>query len=117
MTTTIGIKFKDGVILAADRQVSSETFVASKYGEKIHKVFDNIGVTIAGLVSDAINLVERLRAEFKLYYYDKKRPISVDAASQLASKIIYNMFRTGRPFYTQMLLAGITNGYGPKLYV
>ncbi|MBD3228736.1 MAG: proteasome subunit beta [Candidatus Lokiarchaeota archaeon] len=117
MTTTIGIKFKDGIILAADKQVSSDNFVASKYGEKIHQVDENIGCTIAGLVADAMNLIETLRAEFKLYYFDKKRPIPVESSAQLASKIFYRMFRGGRPYYTQMLLGGITNGTGPKLYV
>ena len=117
MTTTIGIKYKDGVILTADRQVSSENFVASKYGEKVYQLDKNIGVTIAGLVADAVNLVERLKAEFKLYYFDKKRSISIETASQLTGKIFYSMFRSGRPFYTQMLLGGITNGSDPKLYV
>jgi proteasome beta subunit len=122
MTTTIGIKYKDGIILAADRQVSSENFIASKYGEKIHQVDRNIAVTIAGLVADAINLVERLKAEFKLYYYDKKRPISIEHAARLASNIFYGGFRGGRPLYTQILIGGFTihNGDGngtPKLYV
>ncbi|MHA1268495.1 MAG: proteasome subunit beta [Candidatus Helarchaeota archaeon] len=115
MTTTIGIKYKDGIILAADRQVSSENFVASKYGEKIYQLDKNIGITIAGLVADAVNLVERLKAEYKLYYLSKKRQISIDTASQLASKIFYSMFRGGRPLFTQILLGGITDI--PKLYV
>ena len=122
MTTTIGIKYKDGIIFAADRQVSSENFIASKYGEKIHQVDKGIGVTIAGLVADAVNLVERLKAEFKLYFYDKKRPISIEMAARLTSNIFYSGFRSGRPLYTQILIGGFTihNGNGhnvPKLYV
>ncbi|GAH64248.1 unnamed protein product, partial [marine sediment metagenome] len=89
MTTTIGIKYKDGIILAADRQVSSDNFVASKYGDKIYQVDKTTGVTIAGLVADAVNLVERLRAEFKLYYYERRKQISIENASRLASNIFY----------------------------
>ncbi len=124
MTTTIGIKYKDGIILAADRQVSSENFVASKYGEKIHQINPNTGMTIAGLVADAINLVERLRAEFKLYKLERKRPISIEHAARLASNIFYGTFRGGRPLYTQVLMGGFTSngrkaGYQPepKLFV
>lgn len=120
MTTTIGIKYKNGIILAADRQVSSENFVASKYGDKIYQVDKNIGVTISGLVADAINLVERLKAEFKLYYFDKKRSIPIENAARLASNIFYGVFRGGRPFYTQILIGGFTNSHQiptPKLYV
>ena len=95
MTTTIGIKYKDGIILAADRQVSSENFVASKTGDKIYQVDKTIGVTISGLVADAYNLVERLKAEFKLYYYDKKRSIPIENAARLASNIFYGTFRGG----------------------
>lgn len=121
MTTTIGIKYKDGIILAADRQVSTENFVASKKGEKIYQVDQNTGVTISGLVADAFNLVERLKAEFKLYYYDRKRPIPIENAARLASNIFYGVFRGGRPLYAQVLIAGFsTNGHTysePKLYV
>ncbi len=123
MTTTIGIKYKDGIILAADRQVSSDNFVASKYGDKIYQVDKTTGVTIAGLVADAVNLVERLRAEFKLYYYERRKQISIENASRLASNIFYGTFRGGRPLYTQVLIAGFTsNGHNghlpePKLYV
>ncbi|MHA1357197.1 MAG: proteasome subunit beta [Candidatus Helarchaeota archaeon] len=124
MTTTIGIKYKNGIILAADRQVSSENFVASKYGEKIHQIDKNIGMTIAGLVADAINLVERLRAEFKLYALERRRAISIEHAARLASNIFYGTFRGGRPLYTQVLIGGFSsNGTKtdsqtqPKLYV
>ena len=121
MTTTIGIKYKDGIIFAADRQVSSENFVASKYGEKIYQVDKSIGVTISGLVSDAVNLVERLKAEFKLYFYEKKKSIPIETASRLASIIFYGTFRGGRPFYAQILIGGLNNGQSsspcPKLYV
>ncbi|MHA1265779.1 MAG: proteasome subunit beta [Candidatus Helarchaeota archaeon] len=122
MTTTIGVKYKDGIILAADRQVSSENFVASKMGEKIYQVDKTTGVTISGLVADAYNLVERLKAEFKLYYYEKKRPISIEHAARLASNIFYGVFRGGRPLYAQVLIGGFsTNTHGqlpsPKLFV
>ncbi|MHA1651512.1 MAG: proteasome subunit beta [Candidatus Helarchaeota archaeon] len=121
MTTTIGLVFKDGIVLAADRQVSSENFVASKYGEKIYQVDKTTGVTIAGLVADAVNLVERLKAEFKLYYFEKKRQISIDKAARLASNIFYGIFRGGRPLYTQILIGGFTNNGResptPKLFV
>ena len=115
MTTTIGIKYKDGIILAADRQVSSENFVASKTGDKIYQVDKTIGVTISGLVADAYNLVERLKAEFKLYYYDKKRSIPIENAARLASNIFYGTFRGGRPLYAQVLIGGFSgNGHTPN---
>jgi proteasome beta subunit len=47
MTTIVGIKVKDGVVLAADKRASKGFFVGSKATEKIYKIDENVGVAIA----------------------------------------------------------------------
>ena len=70
MTTTLGLVSYDAVVIAADRRVSAGTsFIASKQGKKIHKIDEFIGISIAGLVSDAQDIIDRLRAEFRLYRF------------------------------------------------
>ncbi|NHI94019.1 MAG: proteasome subunit beta [Candidatus Lokiarchaeota archaeon] len=119
MTTTLGIISNDGVILAADRRVSAgESFIASKQGEKIHKIDEFIGISIAGLVSDAQDLIDRLRAEFKLYKYERGYQISLSAAAQLTAKIFHSSFRQGMPLYTEIIIAGLDKEKNePHLYV
>ena len=59
-TTGLAMRFKDGVIIAADRRVSAGYYIASSQGKKIHKLTERIGIAISGLVSDAMALVELL---------------------------------------------------------
>ncbi|MHA1786301.1 MAG: proteasome subunit beta [Candidatus Helarchaeota archaeon] len=108
MTTTLGIVSNDGIILAADRRVSAgASFIASKQGKKIHKIDDFIGISIAGLVSDAQDLIDRLRAEFKIYKFERGYQISLEAAAQLTAKIFHGSFRRGMPLYTEIIIGGI----------
>ena len=119
MTTTLGLVSNDGVIIAADRRVSAgNSFIASKQGVKIHKIDDFIGISIAGLVSDAQDLIDRLRAEFKLYEYERGYKISLEAAAQLTAKIFHGSFRRGMPLYTEIIIAGFDKEKSePHLYV
>ena len=56
-TTTVGVTFKDGVILAADKRATYGTFIAAKDVDKIQVIAPNIAMTIAGGVGDAQSLV------------------------------------------------------------
>ncbi|MGB6528085.1 MAG: hypothetical protein WCC17_09830 [Candidatus Nitrosopolaris sp.] len=52
---------KDGVVLAADTRASAGFFIADKHVMKIQKVDKHIGMTMAGGVADAQNLVDIMR--------------------------------------------------------
>jgi len=52
-TTTIGVVCEDGVILASDTRVTMGFYVAHKFGKKVYKIDDGLGMTIAGTVADA----------------------------------------------------------------
>ena len=43
-TTTLGLVYKDGVILAADRRATADHIVANKNAEKVMSISSNIGV-------------------------------------------------------------------------
>ena len=51
-TTTLGLVYKDGVILAADRRATADHIVANKNAEKVMAISDSIGITTAGMVAD-----------------------------------------------------------------
>ncbi|MDD1669586.1 MAG: proteasome subunit beta, partial [Methanomicrobiales archaeon] len=55
-TTTIGLVFKDGVILATERRATMGYLVASKKAKKVYQIADRIGMTTAGGVGDAQQL-------------------------------------------------------------
>ncbi len=111
-TTTVGVAFKDFVVLAADRRATSGYFIAHKRAEKIHRIDDHVAATIAGYVGDAQWLVERLRAEARLYKNSVGEPISVSSLATLASVLLFS----NRPYLiAQMLIGGVDSG-GTSLY-
>lgn len=51
-TTIVGLKFKDGIVLAADTRATAGTIVAEKNCQKIHYIADNIYCCGAGTAAD-----------------------------------------------------------------
>jgi len=112
--TTIGVVFKDGVILAAEKRVSYGSFIISKGGKKVFKITDTIGAACAGLVSDMQSLVRDVEAYASLYRLDSNRPITVRATAKLMANVLFDS--RFMPLITQTVVAGIDDE-GASLYV
>ncbi|MFA4824153.1 MAG: archaeal proteasome endopeptidase complex subunit beta [Methanoregula sp.] len=112
-TTTIGIVFKDGVILATEKRATMGYMIASKKAKKVYKVADRIGMTTAGGVGDAQQLARILTVECNLYQIRRSRSITVGASATLLS----NYLNQNRyfPYYVQLLVGGIDEN-GPSVY-
>lgn len=111
-TTTVGIKGKDFVILAAERKATMGYLVASKHTKKIIQLDDHVGMTIAGSVGDAQALERYIKAEMKLYELEESRKIPVKAVATLVSNILYA--RSYFPYYVQLLIGGYDSE--PRLF-
>ncbi|MBI2576744.1 proteasome subunit beta [Candidatus Woesearchaeota archaeon] len=92
-TTTVGLVCRDGVVLCADKRVTSGYLIAHKKYEKVVQVTDNIAVTVAGTVSDVQLLVKLLRAEVKLKDLRSGRTTSVSEGVNLLSSMVYHNIR------------------------
>ncbi len=112
--TTVGVVFKDGVILAAEKRVTYGYFVMSKGGKKVFKITDNIGVACAGLVGDMQILAKEMEAQASLYSMDVGRKISVRSAAKLMANVLFN--RRYAPLITQTIVGGLDEE-GPSIYV
>ncbi|NLN71760.1 MAG: archaeal proteasome endopeptidase complex subunit beta [Thermoplasmatales archaeon] len=99
-TTTIGLKCKDGVIMASERRATMGNIIAHSNVQKVYRIADNIGMTIAGLVGDAQLMVRYAQSEVALYSMKRGEPMSIRAASTLIS----NMIRQG--FYVGLIVGG-----------
>src|SRR6187200_3732902 len=66
-TTTCALTCKDGVVLAADTRASAGYFIVDRNVMKIQNIDEHLGMTIAGGVADAQNLVDLLRYNANLY--------------------------------------------------
>jgi len=104
-TTTCGLTCKDGVVLTADTRASAGFFIADKHVMKIQKVDNHIGMTMAGGVADAQNLVDIMRYNSNIYRLTSKEPIPIKSAARLCSNVLFNQ-RTF-PFFVQIILAGV----------
>jgi proteasome beta subunit len=69
-TTTVGIKAKDGVVLCADMRASAGYFIANNNTMKIQQIDLHAGLTLAGGVADAQNIVDVLRYHSNLHMAD-----------------------------------------------
>jgi proteasome beta subunit len=113
-TTTIGMKFKDGVLIAADKRATAGNLIVDKKAHKVHVVTDNLALTIAGSVSDAQRIVMLIKSELKLISLQTGRVNNVKEAAHLLGNIVYSKIRqpSMMPAIAHFLLAGKdTQGY------
>jgi proteasome beta subunit len=111
-TTTIGLVAKDCTVLASDQRATMGFLIASKTAQKIYKITDRIGATIAGSVADAQAIMDLLRAESKLFEIQRGRPMSVKALTRLLSNIMFQ----GRGLYMLQCVVGGLDEAGPQVY-
>jgi proteasome beta subunit len=104
-TTTCALTCKDGVVLTADTRASAGFFIADKHVMKIQRVDRHLGMTIAGGVADAQNLVDIMRYNANIYRLTNKEPIPIKSAARLCSNVLFN--QRYYPYYVQIILAGV----------
>ena len=112
-TTTIGVVCKDGVILASDTRVTMGFYIAHKFGKKVYKIDDHLGMTIAGTVADAQRVVDILTANAQLYKINMNRPMPVKSAARLTANLLFSARYI--PLATQVLIGGIDET-GPHIF-
>ncbi|MDR4511753.1 MAG: proteasome subunit beta [Nitrososphaeraceae archaeon] len=113
-TTTCALSCVDGVVLAADTRASAGFFIADRNVMKIQKVDRHLGMTIAGGVADAQNLVDTMRYNANIYRISNKRNIPVHSAARLCSNILFN--QRYFPYYVQIIMAGYDGTCPGQIY-
>jgi proteasome beta subunit len=112
-TTTVGLVFHDGIVLATEKRATMGNLIASKKAKKVYQIADRIGMTTAGGVGDAQQLARLMQVECNLYKVRHGKTISVVAAATLLS----NYLQQNRyyPYYVQLLVGGVDRN-GPSVY-
>ncbi|MGC8567672.1 MAG: archaeal proteasome endopeptidase complex subunit beta [Candidatus Micrarchaeia archaeon] len=113
-TTTVGIICSDGVVIGADSRATMGTFIASKETKKVFKIDENLGMTVAGGVGDAQELIRILKVNNEIYKMNEGRPMSPNAATSFLSIVLQEnkMF----PFLVQLIVGGLNIENKPMLY-
>jgi proteasome beta subunit len=111
--TAVGIAYKDGVILGAERRIAMGNYVVSKSGRKVFRVTDSVGAVCAGMVADMQNLVKQVSVYSKLKELESRRPLKPNSVAKLMSTLMFE--NRYAPLLTQVILGG--SGPKPLVYV
>ena len=111
--TAVGVAYKDGVILGAERRIAMGNYVISKSGRKVFRVTDTVGAVCAGMVADMQNLVKQVSVYSKLKELESRRPLKPNSVAKLMSTLMFE--NRYAPLLTQVILGG--SGPKPMVYV
>lgn len=110
--TVVGITYKDGVLLAAEKRVSFGHFVVNKNIKKTFPVTNHVGAACAGMVADMQVLVRQVEALAKIRKLETRREVAPNSVAKLMSVIMFE--RRYFPLLTQVIVGGV-NGK-PEIY-
>ena len=114
--TAVGIVYKGGVVLVAERRIASR-LVEPEHTKKLYKISDRVSCASSGLVADSRVLVDLARSEcqFNRIRYSEDLTTPEVARAICEVKQVYTQHGGVRPFGAALLLAGIDKGK-PALY-
>lgn len=92
-TTILGIVCKDGIIMAADRQITAGNMVMNKNFPKVNQINDYLVASWTGGVADALRLSKLISAELKLKELRSKSRPTIKQSANLIASITYSQIR------------------------
>jgi len=115
-TTSLGLIFENGVILAAIKPMTSLSVPCSG-SDKTHEIDSHLGLVMSGFIADGRILVNDARIKAQVYRLTYDEPIDVlGVVKEIADKMqLYTQYGGVRPFGVSFLLGGIDEK-GPQLF-
>ncbi|KAH8986167.1 20S proteasome subunit [Lactarius deliciosus] len=115
--TAIGLRVKDGVVLAVEKLVHSKLLVPGA-NRRIQTIDRHIGLASSGLLADGRHLSNRARDEAASFRDNYNEPAPLKAlADRLGLYVqVYTLYSSVRPFGCSTILGGIDKN-GPSIYV
>jgi len=110
----VGVRCKEGIVLASEKRVSYGFMVTSRSAKKVFKVTDRMAIACAGLMGDMQAIARTLAAEASLYELSYNRSMSIRSAAKLLANILFS--QRYMPLYSETLLGGI-DPEGSHLFV
>ncbi|HIJ98422.1 TPA: archaeal proteasome endopeptidase complex subunit alpha, partial [archaeon] len=100
-TVSLGVVYQDGVVLAADKNITEELMIPESI-EKIYQIDEHIGAATSGLVADGRRIVDRARtmAQSHKLTYDEPMPVDSLAKDICDFQQLHTQMAGTRPFGT-----------------
>jgi 20S proteasome subunit alpha 3 len=114
----VAILADGGVVMAAEKRISSKLIDEREKSEKMYKIADHCAVVVAGITSDANILINyaRTAAQRYEYAYQEPQPVEELLRDVCDLKQGYTQFGGLRPFGVSFLFAGWDDVHGFQLY-
>lgn len=114
----VGILAEDGVVLVAEKRITSKLLETSKTMEKMYKIDDHISMAVAGITADANILVNYSRLSAQRHQLTYSEPVPIEQLIQIVCDLKqgYTQYGGLRPFGVSFLWAGYDSHYGFQLY-
>ena len=74
----VGVLTREGVVLAAEKRMSSKLLDTGKAAEKMFKIDDHIACAAAGITSDANILINYCRVSSQQYLFRYDEPVPME---------------------------------------
>jgi len=115
--TAIGLRVKDGIVLAVEKLVHSKLLVPGA-NRRIQTIDKHIGLATAGLLADGRQLTNRAKDETSNYRRNyRSEPPLKNVADRLGMYVqAYTLYSSVRPFGISTIIGGIDKD-GPSMYV
>ncbi|XP_014273298.1 proteasome subunit alpha type-3 [Halyomorpha halys] len=116
--TVIGLRGKDGVVLAVEKLVTSKLYEPGA-NKRLFTIDKHIGMAVAGLISDARAVAEVARTEAANYRSQYKSSIPLKYLNERVSMYMhaYTLYSAVRPFGCSVILSTYTEEDGPEMYM
>ncbi|MFH1424165.1 MAG: archaeal proteasome endopeptidase complex subunit alpha [archaeon] len=107
-TVSLGIVYKGGVLLGADKNVTEELMLPDSV-EKIYKIDEHMGAATSGLVADGRRIIDRARvmAQSHKITYDESMAVALLTKEICDYQQMHTQVAGVRPFGTSLILAGV----------
>jgi len=112
--TAIGIKAREGVVLAADKRVTYGYTLMSKAGKKVFRILDRAGIASAGFIADMQTLARTIEAEMRIFELESGMKPRVYNIARLLSLILHSS--RFAPYIVEAIVGGVDEE-GPHIYV
>ncbi len=115
-TTAVGVVYKTGVILLADKRIKSPLIEENSI-EKIFVIDEQIGAATSGLIGDARILIDYARVQAQSEKLTYGQNVTVEALVKKVCDLLqqYTQYGGVRPFGASLLIGGIDDT-GPHLF-
>ena len=115
--TVLGIRAKNGVVIAAEKKLTSPLIDASTI-HKIEAVNTQVGMTYAGLGPDFNAVLMKARKDAQVYNAKFLENVSPFMLCKQVAELFQEYTQSGgvRPFGLGLIVAGIDENEGPQIF-